>query len=458
MRLTLRFCSFLLLAVAARAAEPADWIISARYVVPMDTALRVIPNGAIAIRRERIVAVGTRQEIDGLYNAKQRLDRGDAILTPGLINTHTHAAMALLRGIANDVTLDVWLTKFIFPVEAKFVSRDFVRQGTELACLEMMLSGTTTFTDGYYFEADVAEVTKAAGMRGVLGETVIRFPVADAKTPADSLRYTEQFLKRFHNDPLITPAVAPHTLYTNTDEDLQAARALANQYQAPLLIHLSETQKENADTQAARHLSPTEVLDKLGIWNGRTIAAHGVWLNDQDLAILKRHDTGLAHCPSSNMMLASGAAPVMKWLAAGIHAGLGTDGPAGSNNDFNLFEDMDLAAKLQKLTTMDPTALSAKQAFTMATRGGAQVLGLENEIGSLEAGKRADLITITLSNPNAAPLYDVYAQLVYALKGSDVTDVMVNGRWIVRDRQSLTLDRAKIMQQAALWAARIQQP
>ncbi len=318
-----------------------------------------------------------------------------------------------------------------------------------------MLSGTTTFTDMYYFEADVAAATKAAGMRGVLGETIIRFPVADAKTPADSLRYAEQFIQQYQHDELIVPAVAPHALYTNTDEDLKAARALANHYQVPLLIHLSETKTENTDIQTARHMSPTAVLDSLGVLNGRTVAAHGVWLDDADLEIVKRHNTGLAHCPSSNMMLASGAASVTKWLAAGVNAGVGTDGPAGSNNDFDLMEDIDLAAKLQKLSTNDPTALPAKQAFSMATIGGARVLGLEKEIGSLEPGKLADLITISLTQPNAAPLYDVYAQLVYALKGSDVRDVMVNGRWIVRERRSLTLDQATIMRQARQWGEKI---
>ncbi|HCC56741.1 MAG TPA: amidohydrolase [Solibacterales bacterium] len=422
----------------------------------MDAARSVIENGAVAVRGERIVAVGPRAELARRYQPRHTVDRGEAILTPGLINTHTHAAMSLLRGIANDVRLEDWLNNFIFPAEKKFVSREFVRQGTELACLEMMLSGTTTFTDMYYFEDEAALAAKSAGMRGVLGETVIRFPVADAATPADALRYAEGFIARFKNDPLIVPAVAPHALYTNADADLQASRALANKYHVPLLIHLSETQKENRDTQSARGMSPTRVLESLGVLDGITVAAHAIWVDAGDLAVLQRHHTGLAHCPSSNMMLASGTAQVTQWLRAGVDAGLGTDGPAGSNNDFDLMEEMDLAAKLQKLSTGDPTSLPARQAFAMATIGGARVLGMQKEIGSLEAGKRADLIAITLEHSTGVPLYDVYAQLVYALKGSDVRDVMVNGRWIVNDHRSLTLDQPLVLTRAREWGQRIQ--
>src|SRR3954465_3184442 len=255
-----RFFSFFLFACTL-AAEPADWIWSARYVITMDAQHRVIQNGAIAIKGERIVGVGSRAEIDAKFQAKQRLDRPDAILAPGLINTHTHAAMSLFRGIADDMRLQDWLEKFIFPAEAKNVSAEMVRWGTRLGCLEMLLGGTTTFTDMYYFEDVVAEAAKEAGMRGVLGETVIGFPVADNKTPADALAYADRFLKRFQGDSLITAAVAPHALYTNSDETLKAARALANKYNAPLVIHLSETKKENDDEIAKRKTTPTKTLD-----------------------------------------------------------------------------------------------------------------------------------------------------------------------------------------------------
>ena len=450
-----RIFKFFLFVAVLGAAEPVDSIWSARYVITMDAQRRVIENGAVAIKGERILAVGTKAEIDAKYQAKVRLDRPDAILSPGLINTHTHAAMSLFRGIADDLALQDWLTKFIFPAEAKNVTADFVRWGTRLGVLEMLLSGTTTFTDMYYFEDVVAEAAKEAGMRGVLGETVIGFPVADNKTPADALAYTEKFLKRFAGDPLITAAVAPHALYTNSDETLKAARALANKYNAPLVIHLSETKKENDDEMAKRHTTPTKTLDNLGVWNGKSIAAHAVWVNEADLAILKARGVGIGHCPSSNMKLASGVAPVTRMLALDMKVGLGPDGPAGSNNDFNLFEEMDLAAKLAKVTTMNPQALPAKAALEMATIRGARALGMEKEIGSLEVGKRADLITVRIDSAHALPLYDAVSQMVYALKGSDVRDVMVNGRPVVRDAKILTLDEKAVLVKAAEYRAKI---
>jgi 5-methylthioadenosine/S-adenosylhomocysteine deaminase len=446
------FTSFLLaaaaFAAAPLAAAPCDLVVSAKYVVTQSAQRRVIENGAVAITGERIVAVGTRADIDKAWQPKRRIDRPNAVLTPGLVNTHTHAAMSLFRGVADDLKLQDWLNNFIFPAEAKNVTADFVRWGTRLASLEMLLSGTTTFTDMYYFEDVVAEVAKEAGIRGVLGETVIGFPVADAKTPADALKLCEKFLERFRNDPLVVAAVAPHALYTNSLETLKASRALANKYNAPILIHLSETKKENDDNQAQRHQSPTQTLESIGLFGGRTLAAHGVWLDAKDMDTLKLRGVGVAHCRSSNMKLASGAAPVVDLLKRGIAVGLGPDGPAGSNNDFDLLEEADLAAKLQKLVRNDPEALPAKQAFEMATIGGARALGLDKEIGSLEAGKRADLITIDLDVPNAVPMYDVYSQLVYALKGANVQDVVVNGREVVRDRRCLTLDRQAVMAKA----------
>jgi 5-methylthioadenosine/S-adenosylhomocysteine deaminase len=426
-----RICSFFLFAATLfaepAAAEPADWIWSARYVITENAQHRVIENGAVAIRAGRIVGVGTKSEIDARFQAAHRLDRPDAILSPGLIDTHTHAAMSLFRGIADDKKLQDWLEKYIFPAEAKNVTPDFVRWGTRLGCLEMLLGGTTTFTDMYYFEDVVAEVAKEAGMRGVLGETIIGFAAPDAKTPAEALRFTEKYLARFRNDPLVVAAVAPHALYTNSDQTLIAARALANKYRAPLLIHLSETKKENDDSLSKRHMTPTKVLDTLGVLTGRTVAAHCVWVDESDLAILKARGVGIAHCPSSNMKLASGVAPVVRMLALNLPVGLGPDGPAGSNNDFNMFEEMDLAAKLQKVTTLNPEALPASAALEMATIRGARALGMEKEIGSLETGKRADLIMVRLDRPNAVPLYDPISQMVYALKADDVRDVMVNG-------------------------------
>jgi 5-methylthioadenosine/S-adenosylhomocysteine deaminase len=450
-----RFYSLFLCAFALGAAEPADAIWSARYVITEDAQHRVIENGAVAVKDGRILAVGTRLQIAARYTPKQRLDRPEGILAPGLINTHTHAAMSLFRGIADDLKLQDWLEKFIFPAEAKNVTPDFVRWGTRLGCLEMLLGGTTTFTDMYYYEEVVAEAAKEAGMRGVLGETIIGFPVSDNKTPADALAYTERFLKRFAGDPLIVPAVAPHALYTNSDETLKASRALANKYNAPLIIHLSETKKENDDEMAKRHTSPTKTLDGLGVWNGRSVAAHAVWVDEADMAILKQRGVGIAHCPSSNMKLSSGVAPVTRMLELDLPVGLGPDGPAGSNNDLNLFEEMDMAAKLQKVTTGNPQTLPATTALEMATIRGARALGMEKEIGSLEPGKRADMIVVRIDRAHGQPLYDAVSQMVYALKASDVRDVMVNGKPVVRDAKILTLNEAQVLAKAEEFRSKV---
>jgi 5-methylthioadenosine/S-adenosylhomocysteine deaminase len=445
----------LLLSVFPAEADPADAIYTARYVVTMNGHRDLIEDGAVAVRGRLIVGVGKRVDIDHQFQARQHINRPDDILMPGLINTHSHAAMSLFRGIADDMVLQDWLQKFIFPAEAKNVTPDFVLWGTRLACLEMMLSGTTTLVDMYYFEDRAAQAVKEAGMRGILGETMIRFKSPDAATPKEMLRFTEKFLQQYRGDPTIIPAVAPHAIYTNDDADLKAARLLANQYNAPLVTHLSETKTENDDALRTRHMSPTRLLESLGVLDGWTIVAHGVWLDAADAKILKAHGTGVAHCPSSNMKLASGVAPVVKLLGLGIPVGLGTDGPAGSNNDFDLMEEMNLAANLQKVSTGDPRVIPAEQAIAMATILGARAAGLDKEIGSLEMGKRADFITLRVDRPHAVPLYNVYSQIVYALKESDVEDVTVDGKPIVRNGRSLTLDPPSILAKAKEYAAKV---
>ena len=437
------------------AGRPIDLIWSARYVVTEDARRRVIENGAVAIRGDRILDVGPRAEIDAKYFATNRIEQPNAILAPGLINTHTHAAMSLFRGVADDLKLQDWLEKYIFPAEAKNVDREFVRWGTRLGLLEMALSGTTTFADMYYFEDTVAEETKKAGMRGVLGQTVIGFPAPDYKTPEAALAGAETFIKAYADDPLITPAVAPHAIYTTSDETLQAARRLANKYGKPLITHIAETKANFDEAMQKRKKTPVATLADLGVLNGWTLVAHAVWLGPKDFGLLRAAGTGISHCPSSNMMLASGVAPVLKMLQAGVPVGLGTDGVAGSNNDVDMMEEIDLAAKLQKVTSGDPTALPAEQAFAMATIMGAQALGLSKEIGSVETGKRADIISIRLDAPHAAPLYNVYSQLVYSLKASDVGDVMVNGRMIVRNRRMLTIDEKAVMAKAEEYRAQV---
>jgi 5-methylthioadenosine/S-adenosylhomocysteine deaminase len=448
-------CTVLLLCARAQATESADWIIQARYVVTMNAQHQLIDDGAIAIRGAHIVGVGPRTGIAQRFHAREVLDEPDSLVAPGLIDTHTHAPMSLLRGLANDVPLEVWLTKFIFPAESKNVTADFVRWGTRLACLEMVLAGITTYTDMYYFEDTEAEAAKEAGVRGVLGQTIIGFPAPDYKTWQEALTATERYINRFRNDELIVPAVAPHSIYTTPDEALIASHQLAVKSGAPLLIHLSEMRKEREDSLAKRNLTPTQVLEKLGVLDGRVVAAHSIWEDDHDLQLLKQHATGVAHCPSSNMKLASGIARVTDMLRLHINVGLGNDGFAGSNDSADLIREMDLAAKLQKVTRMDPSVLPAEQVLEMATMGGARVLGMEKSIGSLEEGKLADVITVSLAHPDAIPLYHVYSQLVYAAKASDIEDVFINGRQIVRKRRVLTLSEQEVYSKATEYRAKI---
>jgi len=455
MRLFYSACCAIAMAWQLPAAQPADWIVTGRYVITMDAKHTVLEPGAVAFAGSRIVAVGKPDDIGRRFTAKHTLNRLDAVIAPGLIDTHTHAPMSLFRAIADDMRLEDWLKNFIFPAESKNVSADFVRWGTRLACLEMTLAGITTYTDMYYFEETEAEAAKEAGVRGVLGETIIGFPSPDHKDWREALSATETFIQRFRTDDLIVPAVAPHAIYTTPDEALVASRALASKYRVPLLIHVSETKKERDDALAARHATSVEILERLGLLSDRVVAAHCVWVNETDLQILKRRKVGVAHCPSSNMKLASGIAPVTKMLAMGINVGLGNDGFAGSNDTADLIQEMNIAAKLQKVTIMDPRVLPAEQTFEMATLGGARVLGMEREIGSIEDGKRADLITISLAHPNSVPLYHLFSQLAYSTKAGDVEDVFINGRQIVSDRRSVTLNESEIYEKAEEYRTRI---
>ncbi|MFZ3341482.1 MAG: amidohydrolase [Terriglobales bacterium] len=424
---------------ARNTRQPADTIITGT-VVSMDAARSIYNDGAIAIHGDSILAVGPRAEIEANYQAPETIDARGKLILPGFINGHTHVPMTLFRGLHDDVTLNDWLYKYIFPAEAKNVNEEFVRWGTRLAAAEQIRSGITTFADMYYFEDAVAEETKAAGMRGVLGETFIDFPAPDNKTNAAMLAYTEKYLRKWQGDPLIHAAVAPHSIYTCSQKTLQDSAALARKYHAPILIHVAEMKKELDDSLKNNHATPVQYLERIGVLGPDVVAAHCIYVDADDRKILAEHHVGCVHNPSSNMMLASGVAPVPEERAAGIAVGLGTDGPAGSNNDLDLMEEIDLAAKLAKITKMTPTALSAKAVVEMATIDGARALHMENEIGSLEKGKKADLIIISLDEPNAVPMYDIYAQLAYALKASDIETVMIGGRLVMKDHKVLTVD------------------
>ena len=352
--------------------------------------------------------------------------------------------MVMYRGLADDLALMDWLQKYIFPAEARTVSPEMVRVGTRLAVLEMIESGTTTYADMYYFEEEIARTTREAGLRAVLGQTIIQFPVADAKTPAEGLQRAEAFIKAFRNDSLITPAVAPHAMYTLDAATLKASADLARRYEVPVLIHLAETEDEVRIAREQHRMSPTAYLESLGFWRPGTLAAHGVWVDDADIEILKRRQVGVSHNPESNMKLASGTAPIVKYLAAGVRLGLGTDG-AASNNDLDMFEAMRQAGFLTKHASRDPTALPAQGALDLATLGGARALGMEAAIGSLEPGKKADLITVATGRARQTPVYDAVSHLVYVTRGDDVRTTIVNGKVLMKDGQLRTLDRAAVI-------------
>src|SRR5437868_3152961 len=426
-----------------------DLLVSGGLILTMDGSRATYDDGAIAVKGDTIVAIGPRHEVEAKYSAAETIDAHGKLVVPGFINGHTHVPMTLFRGLHDDVTLDEWLRKYIFPAEAKNVTEEFVRWGTRLAAAEQIRSGVTTFADMYYFEDAVAEETKAAGMRGVLGETFIDFPAPDNKNEAAMLEYTEKFLQKWQGDPLIHAAPAPHSIYTCSQKTLQDSAALARKYKAPILIHVAEMKKEWDDSRTKNGMSPVQYLDKLGVLGPEVVAAHCIFVDEADRKTLAARGVGCVHNPSSNMMIASGVSPVPEMLAAGVAVGLGTDGPAGSNNDLDVMEEIDLAAKLAKVTKNNPLALNARAVVEMATVQGARALHLESEIGSLEAGKKADIVVIDLNAPNAVPVYDIYSQIAYSLKASDVNTVVIGGRVVMRDRKLLTVD-----EQAAVAKAR----
>jgi len=457
------FVACLLLASAALAQDAAkqpvsvDLLVKSATIVTMDSDRRVLENGFLGIRGDEIIAIGSNAGVEfpkGI-TAKQTIDATGKLIIPGLINGHTHIPMVLMRGLKDDVTLDDWLRKFIFPAEARNVTEEYVRWGSRLALAEMIRSGTTTFADMYYFEDAEAEETKAAGLRGVLGETWIDFPVPDNKNVAEMAAYTEKFLKKWQGDPLIHAAVAPHSIYTCSEKTLRAAAAMARKYHAPLLIHVSEMRKEFTDSIEKNGATPVQYLERIEFLGPDVVAAHCIWTDYTDMKILAERQVGCVHNPSSNMMLASGVAPVVDQRAAGMRVGLGTDGPAGSNNDLDMMEEMDLAAKLQKTYRVDPRALGAKGAMEMATIEGARALHMEKQIGSLEAGKKADFVILTLEVPNAVPMYDVYSQIVYALKASEIQTVVVGGKILLKDGKLLTVDEPAAIAKAREYGKKV---
>jgi 5-methylthioadenosine/S-adenosylhomocysteine deaminase len=454
MKRVLIVCAVAVVSLGAQTRRSVSLVVVGGTVITEDAAHRILTPGAVAINGADIVDVDMAAAIAARYQAAETIEVRDQIVLPGFINTHTHAPMVMYRGLADDLALRDWLEKYIFPAEAKTVSPELVRVGTRLAALEMIESGTTTFVDMYYFEEEIAKAAIEAGLRGVLGQTIIQFPVADAKTPAEGLARAERFIKEFKDNGLVVPAVAPHALYTNDRTTLVASAELSRKYDVPVIIHFSETEDEVRLARDQYKMTPAAYLESIGFWGPKTIAAHAVWVTDDDIAILKRRGVGVAHNPESNMKLASGAAPIVRYLAAGVAVGLGTDG-AASNNDLDMIESMRQASFLAKLSTRDPTAVPAQTALDMATIGGARALQMDRLVGSLEAGKRADLITVSVSAARQTPLYDPVSHLVYATRGDDVRTTIVDGKVLMKDRRVRTLDRASVIADANALAAKV---
>jgi 5-methylthioadenosine/S-adenosylhomocysteine deaminase len=436
-----------------------DTIVHGGIVVTMNAKEEIVADGAVAVREGQVVAVGPAATILSRYEAPEMVDCAGQAIIPGLINAHTHVPMSLLRGLADDLRLDVWLLGYMMPVEREYVGEDFCHWGTLLSCAEMIHSGVTCFNDMYYYEDAVARAVDTVGLRAILGQTILRFPSPDAASYDESLAYCRQFIQRWRQHPRIVPSVAPHAPYTSTPEMLEACTNLALEFNVPLHIHLCETSLEVMNSRREHGDPPIAYVNRLGLFQAKVIAAHCVHLDDGEMRILSNTRTGVSHNPSSNMKLASGVAPVVRLRSMGVHVGLGTDGQA-SNNDQDMFEEMRLAAFLPKGTMGDPTLLPAHDVFAMATIEGARAVHLDHLIGSIEVGKRADLAVVDMKSPHLTPRYqlspsNIYSHLVYAAKASDVCQVMVDGQWLMREGELLTIDVPRVIEKAAEFAARI---
>ncbi|MFH1522261.1 MAG: amidohydrolase [Patescibacteria group bacterium] len=427
--------------------EKCDLIIRGKYVLPMNSGLDIIKDGIVVVEGNLIKNIGKQSEIEDKYEAKEVIDAGNCIVMPGLINTHTHAAMTYFRGLADDLPLDIWLKEHIWPAEAKYMNSEFVRKSSELACLEMIKSGTTCFNDMYFFQEETARVAVKAGIRAMIGEGILNFSTPSCKTPQETINKTVDLIEKFKTNELITVTVAPHSIYTCDKEILLRAKELADKYNLLLHIHISETKKEIEDCQKEHGKSPVAYLDEIGFLSDKVIAAHNVWLDKKDLEIYQKKGVKVSHCPMSNKKLASGIAPIPEMLKMGITVSLGTDSVA-SNNTLDLFSDIRTCALLHKVNKLDPTITNAQEVMKMATIDGARSLGMEDKIGSLEVGKQADMITINLDKPHLVPIYNPYSHLVYCVNGEDVNDVIVNGKVLMRNREVKTIDEEKVIKEA----------
>ncbi len=442
-------------------SSTADLLFTNAIVLTMDKTMRQFEPGAVAVKGDSILAVGPEEDLKKEFPDAPTLDCGKKVLMPGLVNAHTHVPMTLLRGLADDLRLDVWLLGYMMPVEREFVSPEFVRLGTLIGCAEFIRTGVTAFADMYYFEEDVAKATVEAGLRAVLGQTVLKFPAPDAPSYEDSLAAAREFIVGWKNHHLIIPAVSPHAPYTCTADILQDCAALAAEFDVPLHTHIAETAFEVENMRKEQGMPVVPYIKKQNLFDAKVLLAHCVHLDYGEIITLKHNNAGIAHNPSSNMKLASGMAPVTQMLDEGLNVGIGTDGPS-SNNDLDMFEEVRLAAFMAKTRENDPTALPANEALLMATRMGAEAMHIGHLTGSIEPGKRADLILVDIDTLHNSPRFrrdpnGIYAQLVYAGKSTDVSDVMVNGRWVMRDHELLTIDLPTLLAQAEVYAQKIDQ-
>ena len=438
-----------------------DLILKNAIVVTMDEKFHIFEPGALAVNGDQIIAVGQEDDLLAAYDANETIDCGAKVLLPGLINAHTHVPMTLIRGLADDLRLDVWLLGYMMPVEREFVSPEFVRLGTKLACAEMIKSGVTCFADMYYFEDDIAEATAEVGMRALPGQSVMKFPAPDASSFEEALIKAEEFIKKWVGHPLIIPTLAPHAVYSTTPEILEACSELARKYDVPVQIHISETLNEVEDLREEQGMPVVPYVKKFGILETKMIAAHCVHIDEGEMRSLQHANAGIAHNPSSNMKLASGFAPISRMLDLNLNVGIGTDGPA-SNNDLDMIEEMRLATFIAKNFTGDPTAMPARQTLAMGTSIGAKALHIDHLTGSLEVGKKADLILIDLHTLHNSPRFKrdpngIYAQIIFAGKATDVSDVMVNGKWLMKSRQLTTINETELLNQGNILAEKIDQ-
>ncbi|EKT0591709.1 amidohydrolase [Morganella morganii] len=455
MSLSRAFATTLLAAAcSAYAADPADLMITDGTVLTMNPDNTVFEHGTVVVSDGKIIAVGG-PELTSKYQAKKVLDVKGDIVMPGLINTHTHGSMTVFRSLGDDVPDR--LHRYIFPLENKLVSRDMVRTGANLANIEMIKGGVTTYADMYYFEDEVAKTVDKAGLRAVLGETIINFPVADAQTPEEGIAYAVRFINEYKDHPRITPAFAPHAPYTNTTENLQKIAALSEELNVPVMIHLAETDREKEEiAKRTGGKSPVQYMADIGVLNNRLLAAHVIMADDNDLNLLKKYDVGVAHNISANTKSAKGVAPVTQMLEKGIRTGLGTDGPMSSNT-LTTMNELNLVGKIHKLETKNRAAMPPLTVVEMATMGSARALHMDDKIGSLETGKLADIIVVDTKAPNMVPVYSPYAALVYGANGANVRHTIVDGVILMEDRQLLTVDENEIIQDAQRFAEKVRE-